>query len=191
MEILTQKINNNFGEKYSYLRLYEVNFDKSKKFVEIIFLFPENIKEISENSKLEISDFIRSTLKLNSQISVKFKKSYLDADLILASFLSYIKSNHSSVYSFLNEDKIEIKREGFWIELAFELNENLFELYSNKNLQEEVRKHLEKNFVCQFSVRIEKSGQEINTDAILEKQNNSNKTWKVIFKKYFFKFSKY
>ena len=172
MEILTQKINNNFGEKYSYLRLYEVNFDKSKKFVEIIFLFPENIKEISENSKLEISDFIRSTLKLNSQISVKFKKSYLDADLILASFLSYIKSNHSSVYSFLNEDKIEIKREGFWIELAFELNENLFELYSNKKLQEEVRKHLEKNFVCQFSVRIEKSGQEINTDAILEKQNN-------------------
>lgn len=172
MEILTQKINNEFGEKYSYLKLYEVIFDKNKKNVEIIYLFPENIKEISENSKNEITNFIKETLNLNSQISVKFKKSYLDADLILASFLSYIKSNHSSVYSFLNEDKIEIKREGFWIELAFELSEELFDLYSNKNLQEEVRKHLEKQFVCDFSVRIEKSKSEINTDLILEKQNN-------------------
>lgn len=172
MEILTQKINNKFGEKYSYLKLYEVIFDKNKKNCEIIFLFPENIKEISENSKKEIIEFIKSALNLNSELSVKFKKSYLDADLIMASFLEYIKSNHSSVYSFLNEDKIEIKRQGFWIELSFELNENLYELYSNKNLQEEIRKHLEKNFVCQFTVKIEKSTQEINTEAILEKQNN-------------------
>ena len=100
MEILTQKINNEFGEKYSYLKLYEVIFDKNKKNVEIIYLFPENIKEISENSKNDITNFIKETINLNSQISVKFKKSYLDADLILASFLSYIKSNHSSVYSF-------------------------------------------------------------------------------------------
>ena len=52
MEILTQKINNKFGEKYSYLKLYEVIFDKNKKNVEIIYLFPENIKEISENSPI-------------------------------------------------------------------------------------------------------------------------------------------
>lgn len=171
MEILTQKINNKFGEKYSYLKLYEVVFDKQKKFVEIVFLYPENISAISEEAKKELTEFIKNNLNLNSEIHLKFKKSYLDADLVMSSLLSYIKSNHSSVYTFLNEDKINIKREGFWIEVSFALNEQLYELYSNKNLEEEIKKHLEKNFLCDFTVKIDKAQENINTEGILEKQN--------------------
>ena len=171
MEILTQKIKNKFGEKYSYLKLYEVNFDKQKKHVEIIFLYPENIETMSEEDKKQISDFLKQCLNLNSDLYVKFKKSYLDADLIMSSLLNYIKSNHSSVYTFLNEDKINIRREGFWIEISFVLNEELYELYSNKNLEEEIRKFLEKNFLCDFTVKIDKIQENINTEGILEKQN--------------------
>ena len=75
MEILTQKINNKFGEKYSYLKLYEVVFDKQKKFVEIVFLYPENISAISEEAKKELTEFIKNNLNLNSEIHLKFKNS--------------------------------------------------------------------------------------------------------------------
>lgn len=171
MEILTQKINNKFGEKYSYLKLYEVNFDKQRKLVEIIFLYPESKDCVSEESKKEISDFIKQSLNLNSEIFVKFKKSYLDDNLIISSLLNYIKSNHYSVFTFLNEDKISIKREGFWIEISFALHEQLFDLYSNKNLEEEIKKYLEKNFLCEFSIKIEKSTEILNTENFIEKQN--------------------
>lgn len=171
MEILTQKIKNKFGEKYSYLKLYEVIFDKQKKHAEIVFLYPENIEIMTEEAKNEVSEFLHDYLNLNSQIFVKFKKSYLDEDLILSSLLSYIKSNHSSVYTFLDEEKISLKREGFWIKLSFGLNEELYELYSNKNLEDEIKKYLEKNFLCEFAIKIDKIKENINTEGILENQN--------------------
>ena len=171
MEILTQKINEKFNNKYIYLKLYEVVFNKEKEFVDITFLYPEKIKEISESSKKEISDFIVDELNLNSKVNVKFKKSYLDHNLIVENIISFLKKNCPSVATFLNQENIKIEKNDIYVKIILELNKEIYELFSNKNLKEELKSHLEKNFICEFNIEVILTQDEIDTDYILEKQN--------------------
>ena len=171
MEILTQKINEKFNEKYSFLKLYEVVFNKETQVVEITFLYPEKIKEISEISKNEISSYLSAELNLNSKISVKFKKSYLDENLIKDSILKFLKTNYSSVSTFLEEDNIVISKNDLYININIELNQEIYMLYANKNLESYLKEFLENNFISEFNVSLTLTEEEIDLDNILERQN--------------------
>ncbi|MBO4412843.1 MAG: 3'-5' exoribonuclease [Clostridia bacterium] len=171
MEILTQKINEKFKEKYSFLKLYEVVFNKETQVVEITFLYPEKIKEISEISKKEISDFILGELNLNSKILIKFKKSYLDENLISESILKFLKTNYSSVATFLQEDNIVVSKNELFINVNMELNKEIYDLYANKNLEESLKAFLENSFIAEFNVSLNLKEEEIDLEDILERQN--------------------
>ncbi len=169
MENLLQKLNFNFKDKFSYLKLYEVVFFKQNKFLEIKFLYPYNV-EISDEDKAEIVKFVEKTLNLHSKISVKFKKSYLDENIIRQELLGYIKKFHSSVFTFLNSENIEILRNEFFITIKIKLSGKLFELYKNKNLEENIKKHMEKNFISEFDVELLACDDEIDTESFIENE---------------------
>lgn len=169
MEFLTQKINYKFKDKYSYLKLYEVFFFKSNKLVEIKFLYPYNI-EITDEDKKELSDFIAETLNISSKINIKFKKSYLDNNLILDELYNYIKTYHSSIFSYLNKDDIKISKNQFFCEIKMNLSEDLFELYNIKDVENKIKNYLEKQFICEFCVQIEKIKKNLDSEDYIERQ---------------------
>ena len=167
MENILQKLNLHFKDKFSYLKLYEVIFLRQNKLVEIKLLYPFNI-EIDESDKEEISSFITKTLNLNSKVVVKFKKSYLDENIIRQELLDYIKKFHSSVFTFLKNEDVEILRNEFFIAIKIKLSEKLFQLYKNKNLEENIKKHMEKNFISEFDVKLLEHDDEIDTESFIQ-----------------------
>ena len=171
MEKLTQKINIEFNDEFSYLKLYEVIFDKNKKNVEIKFLYPYNV-DISEEDKTKLTNFIVKTLNLNSKVFVKFKKSFLDKNLILNELINYLQTNHKSVYSYLNVENINIEINNFFAKINFNLNNELFDLYKDKNLEQKIKLFLEKNFICEFVVEIGKENSNLDFESEILKQQN-------------------
>ena len=96
MEILNE-INKNFNYKYDFLRVLRVDYNTLLSFVEIDFLYPENVDDLTDDNKNEIIDFITNLLNIKTQIKVKFKKSYLDDNLIKKHLINYLKTSYSSI----------------------------------------------------------------------------------------------
>ena len=82
MDWLLSKINTEFENRYSFLKLFNVTLKKVSASCCITFLYPEN-KSLSDDEKLKLETYIKSILPLNSTLTVKFKKSYLDDNLVL------------------------------------------------------------------------------------------------------------
>ena len=81
MEIL-DRINTEFGGKYNFLRVQSVTYSTHSFSAQIIFLYPESCQNFDDTQKLEISDFVKKELSLGCEVKIKFKKSYLDENLI-------------------------------------------------------------------------------------------------------------
>lgn len=78
---LIEKINEKYQNKYNYLKLYNVMYDKNLKECTITFLYPYLIDEISAENKNEILDFVKGMLDLEGEVKIKLKKVTLMKDL--------------------------------------------------------------------------------------------------------------
>ena len=61
MEIL-DNINKEFNFKYDFLRVLKVEYNTLLSCAEIWFLYPENIKDLEDDEKKEIIEFIKKEL---------------------------------------------------------------------------------------------------------------------------------
>ena len=118
MEIL-ELLNKKFQNKYSYLRVLDVEYNTLFKIAEITFLYPENVPDITNEDKQNISNFIDETLDLSNKIKCKFKRSFLDENIIKKSFLEYLKTAYPSVFSYDLNNYIDAKKINEIIEIYF------------------------------------------------------------------------
>ena len=153
MEIL-ELLNKKFQNKYSYLRVLDVEYNTLFKIAEITFLYPENVPDITNEDKQNISNFIDETLDLSNKIKCKFKRSFLDENIIKKSFLEYLKTAYPSVFSYDLNNYIDVKKINEIIEIYFSVNEitNIY-LVSN-NVVENSLKFLNKTFIGSFKINI-------------------------------------
>ena len=94
MEILNF-LNNKFNHKYNFLRVLKVEYNTLLSYAEISFLYPETIPELEEEDRIQISNAVTEELKLSCDIKYKFKKSYLDENLIQKQLFEFLKETYS------------------------------------------------------------------------------------------------
>ncbi len=168
MEIL-DKINKEFNNKYDFLRVLKVEYNTLLSCAEIWFLYPENIKDLEDDEKKQIIDFIKNELSLNCEIKIKFKKSYLDENLIKKHLINYLKNVNSSLFAYYQDKNIEIVKDAFNIVVKFNLIKEIYDYFIYNNLKENILNELNKNFIANFSVEIFENKNEIIDDNILIK----------------------
>lgn len=151
MEIL-KALEKNFNGKYDFLRVLKVEYNTLLSYAEIWFLYPENMDDLLEDDKLSITNFIKETLKINCQIKIKFKKSYLDENLIKKHLLSFLKANYSSMFADYDDKNIDISRDKDNIFILFHFNKIFFNYFNFNNLNAPIIEDLNKNFIANFSV---------------------------------------
>ena len=110
MEILNL-INKKFNNKYDYLRVLRVEYDTLLSYVEVTFLYPEDIEDLEIEEKQEIIEFLKETIKISCGIKVKFKKSYLDENLIKKHLVEFLKETYSSMFAFFENNNIQVHRQ--------------------------------------------------------------------------------
>ena len=127
MDRIIEILNNRNDNNFTYLKIYDVEYLTNEKICTFTLLYPESTKEISSSDREKITKFFIDYLKLNSKVVVKFKKSYLENNLILKEILQFLKNNYSSVFAYISEDQIKIENKNIYIEICFNLAKNVIE----------------------------------------------------------------
>lgn len=172
MDYITKEIIKKFGEKYNFLKLLEVVYDLEKQTCKVVFLYPENMFDIEESVKQEISSFVESLLSLNAKLEVKFKKSFLDEELILKHVNEYFKVNNFSLFANLKSENILAKRNGSQVEITLNFSKDLFDYVEENNIVWKLKENLEKNFFATFFVELNKTQEQID-QSVLDKRKNT------------------
>ena len=168
MNSIQQVIANKFGsEKYSFLKLLEIVYDKSFHTCTISFLYPETLSSFTKDDKQQIAEFLTDWLNLNAKVIVKFNKSYLDEHLICNSVLSFFKENRRSLASVINLDNIKVKVANDDVMVNVGLPQQILQTLKTSELIQEIIIHLNNFFIANFAVDF--SGVEnLNTAKIQE-----------------------
>lgn len=154
MDWLSTLIEKEFGDKFSFLKLLEVVYNKDSRQCLITFLYPEN-KIFSDKDKELIINFIKSKLNLNAKVIVKFKRSFLDDELIERNFFALLKTEYPSIYA-LSNNSLELKKDFNNINIKFNLEKNSAEFINEDEFKNKLKNLLEAKFCCEFSIDLEK-----------------------------------
>lgn len=161
MEQITYAINKKFQNKYSYLKLYEIVYDKGLKICSVTFLFPYDIEEPSKEDREEITNFLREFLLLNAKIRLKMKKSFLDEPLIRKEVKNFFEINHKGIFPYIMEDNIIIQNEGFEVKIEINLNRDVLSMLDETTLRTNLINYLNKKFIAQFSTVLNENEDEL------------------------------
>ena len=130
MDWIVSKINEKFQDKYNFFKTYSVVYNQQRKTCCVTFLYPEN-KFLSDDDKNVLAQYVAEALSLKGETTVKFKKSYLDEELIIKAFLKFFnicmffekntcKSNITSYNKFIHDTKHR-----FYVVLSYVLSKKL------------------------------------------------------------------
>lgn len=167
MDILVSKINQQFQNEFSYLKTIDVVYNTSVNSCTITFLYPENIKSISSDEKQKIFQFLNQTLKLNAKLIVKFKKSYLDKELIIKNAFNAFEKNYASLASLISTKNFEVEINAFNVLIKVCIYSKYLELYDINEIKINIKNYLEKIFCADFEIDF-KEGSELNDLEILK-----------------------
>lgn len=151
---LIEKLNYKFNNKYSYLKLLNVEYDKDISQCVITFLYPCTIKEISEESRNEINLFFQEFLSLNGSLKVKFKKSFLDEKLIVNEIVEFFKIYKKGLLPYITLDNIKSENNELNVNIKIFLNQDVLSLVDDYELRTQIKSYLDKYFIADFNIEI-------------------------------------
>lgn len=170
MEFLNE-LNKQFNNKYDFLRVLRVDYNTLLSFVEIDFLYPENVPDLTDNDKNNIINFLTDLLHLRAELKIKFKKSYLDDNLIKKDLQNYLKIAYSSMMVYFSSEDMSITKENDNILINIKLIKNIYDYFVSNNVKDTILTHLNNNFIGNFNINFEqKKGQEIDSNGLIERE---------------------
>ncbi|MBE7073827.1 MAG: hypothetical protein E7379_01900 [Clostridiales bacterium] len=149
-----QKLNQKFNNKFNYLKLLNVVYDKDSLLCTITLLYPYQMEEISFEDKDDIIKFFQEFLSLNAQVKVKFKKSFLDECLILEEVVEFFKNNKKGIYPYISSENLSSTHQGQDVEINISLNQDILSLIDDLDLESQIKKHIEKLFIANVQVNL-------------------------------------
>lgn len=154
MNEILQKLNKRFDEKYDFLKLYEVLFDKNSNLCTFTFLFPFSHQDLEAQERKEIELFIKETFSLNCNIKVKFKKSFLDEVLIRREIDQFFKSEKKSLAPYIFNENISISSSNYDIAIQIKINQDVLAMIDEQELKSQLTRCLNEKFIANFSIEI-------------------------------------
>ncbi|MBO5394375.1 MAG: ribonuclease H-like domain-containing protein [Clostridia bacterium] len=149
-----EKLNEKYNNKYNYLKLLNVVYDKDSLLCTITLLYPYQIDEISPADKEEIIKFYQEFLSLNAEIKVKFKKSFLDECLILEEVIEFFKNNKKGIYPYISPENLSSSFVDQKVEINISLNQDIVSLLEDSDLEMQIKKHIESLFIANVKANL-------------------------------------
>lgn len=153
MDILTENLKKIYGDKYDYLKLYDVIYDETNGQCIVTFLYPMTMKEVDDNAREEIESFVSKYLDLNAEVKVKFKKSFNDFRILRKEIKRFIDENFKAISFYLKEEQIFIENgEGEKILVSLHIGESIAEYYVSNKVSAKIYQFLNENNIGDFVV---------------------------------------
>ncbi len=172
----TEELKKEFQTKYDFLQLYSVVFSKADNTATITFLFDEEVNEITDNQRQELMDFFNKKLNLYSTLIIKFRKSFLDEDLIAKHTLSILSGAFKSSAGQIERNDIKVTKVGKEIGVTISTTKLVFDSLMDRGAGKFLENALAKEFIAHFIVKIvETSNKVVDTSILDEREDMANR----------------
>lgn len=151
---LVEKLNDKFENKYSYLKLFNIVYDKNLQECTISFLFPYTIEEIKAQDKQEVLEFIKALINIQGNLVVKFKRSYLDERLIIENIVEFFKEQKKGLVPYISLENIKVSHNELDVFVEIKINQDILALIDDFELKNQLNNYLSKLYVANFQISI-------------------------------------
>lgn len=150
-EFLTQ-----FGDKYKDLQLQSVMVKKSDGVCTITFLSPSTAKELSDEQKQEIVEFLKERLALEHlSLKVKFRRAYVEEKLIRKAIVEFFANKYKLISAYLHDESFVIEISPIDVLVKIVVSARLENFFLEHKITAELAKFLKDNFLAEFVVTLE------------------------------------
>lgn len=178
---LIDYINAKTDNEFSFLKLVDIVFSQSK--YTINYIYPESIN-LSDNDKIMIENLTKEFLKLNAEVIVKIKKSYLEVEILRKFVYNYILSTFPSMAYNIEKNGIKIDINAI-VTITIECGQLVYDMFVNRHLDVEILKQLNSHFCGKFQIVLSLINDEENEEEFLrnrilklEQMSNNNEVRK-------------
>ncbi len=164
MDIIIENLKKKYGDKYDYLKLYDVIYDEANSQCIVTFLYPMTMKEVDDEARIEIEEYVKNYLSLNAETKVKFKKSFNDSRILIKDIKKFVDTNFKAISVYLSEKQIKIKEENDKIFVVLLIGESIKAFYDSNKISAKIHQFLNENNIGDFVV-----------DAVIDEKYEINK----------------
>ncbi len=161
-------LNKKFDNKYNYLKMYSVVYDKITEICTITLLYPYTLTEISEEDKQEVSNYYKDELSLNGETKVKFKKSYLDERLILEDIVKFFQQNKKGLSPYILLENISVSSNQLDVNIDIKLNQDILSLINDFELKTQLKDYLDKLYIANFIINIDENEEALPDEIVCD-----------------------
>lgn len=165
----TEELRKEFGDKYNFLQVYSVVFSKSENLTTITFLFDEKAKEITDEQREELQNFFAKKLELFSSLKLKFRKSFLDEDLISKETIKILQSSFKSSVGEICESDISVQKDDV-IHISISAPNLVATSLEDRGADKFLETALSKEFIAKFAVKIIVCENKVIDTSVLEER---------------------
>lgn len=184
MDELIEKLNRNFGDKFSQLKLLDVVYNRASSVCTVCFLYPQNEEDVSTEDRKTILNFVKDFFALSCEIKIKFKKSFLDASLVNKEVKNYFEAQHKALLPYIKEENISSLSKNLDVEVVITLNDDVLSIIDENLIRQHLIAYLNKKFIANFSVVFkeskEKLPEHIDAPDIINTSTNSVARYEVM-----------
>lgn len=176
---LITAINSKTNNRFNFLKLKQVVFNKSKNMCQIQLIYPSQ-NDLTDEDKDEIIAIIKEELGIDALLVVKINKSFVEKDLIKSSVLAYLKQASPIFYSGIIEGalpenaesnlQIEIFNDNcndLQVKILLQAEQNLCDYFYKYKIDKNLVDFLSKNYCASFSVEVKRINNKEFDDKLL------------------------
>ena len=153
-----EKLNERYQNKYDYLKLLNVVYDKETSICTMTFLYPYQIDGINQSDKEEITKFYQEFLSLNGELKVKFKRSFLEENIIIDEVIEFFKNHKKSLAPYIYRENIHSSHNEQDVNITLSLNQDILSMINEEELSKSLKMYIEKLFIANVNVEIFENG---------------------------------
>ncbi len=124
--------------------------------------------EMGSEARRELEGFVKEFFSLNSEVKVKFKKSFLDEKLIKIEVKNFFESQHKSLLPFIDIDNIHSSHKEYEVSVKIGLNQDVLSMIDEQELQKELVKFLSARFIASFQIEMVELAETLPTEIDVE-----------------------
>ncbi len=164
-------INKKTCNKFSFLRLKQVFFDRSINTCVVSFIYPKE-KDLTGTEKEEITRVVKEYIKIDGAIDVRINKSYIEEELIMHQIKNFFEKNNPLLFSSLTKEDFEVVCDEV-VKVKVFLEKSLYEYFLKSNIEKGLIDFLQKNFYSQFEIiAVQKENIGASTSLLNERLKN-------------------
>jgi len=156
LQNLIKFINDKTDNKFDFLKLSNVIYNKTENSVKVHLLYPDEQKTINTQDRQKITNLTKDFVGLDLNLQVKFVKSFYDEEYLKTVISNFNKNEHPSLVSLIKTDNLKLTQhnENAKITLNY-LGDYLTKDQINKYLKK-LNNYLNNEFCYSFEVEINK-----------------------------------